>query len=112
MEGFKPIFDDCAEKFGALEKGDESELTIETVNGTTIETNAVGIDADENVCRHFTWEELDETTIRDAIEDEPFTFEEVMEDGDIELGEPFMMMNVILPWDNVENIEIDSKGLF
>ena len=112
MEGFKPIFDDCTEKFGALDKGDESDLTIHVTNGDTIETNAVGIDFEDNVCRHFTWEELDEETIREAIEDEPVTFEEVMADPDVELGDPFMMMNGMLPWENVANIELDTKGLF
>lgn len=112
MEGFKPIFDDCSEKFGALDKGDEADLTIYLINGDTIDTNAVGIDYDDGVCRHFTWEELDKSAIRDAIEDEPVTFAEVMANPEIEVGEKFMMMNGIIPWENVANIELDTKGLF
>jgi propanediol dehydratase large subunit len=112
MEGFKPIFDDCQEKFGALDAGDESDLTVHLVNGDTIETNAIGVDFEDNVLRHFTWEELDESTIREAIEDEPVTFEEVLSDPDVELGTPFMMMNGMVPWDNVVNVELDTKGLF
>lgn len=90
MEGFKPIFDDCQEKFGALDEGDESDLTVHLVNGDTIETNAIGVD----------------------FEDEPVTFEEVLSDPDVELGTPFMMMNGMVPWDNVANVELDTKGLF
>jgi len=112
MEGFEPIFNDCQEKFGALDEGDESDLTVVLTNGTEIETNAVGIDFDDNVLRHFTWEELDEATIREAIEDEPVTFDKIMEDPEVELGAPFMMMNGMVPWDNVANVELDTKGLF
>lgn len=112
MTGFEPIFHDCQEKFGALDAEDDADLTIYTVDGDTIEANAVGIDLDDNICRHFTWEELEEDNVREAIEDEPVTFEEVMEDANLEIGEPFMMMNGILPWESVSNIELDTKGLF
>jgi hypothetical protein len=112
MEGFKPVFDNCEETFGAHNQDEETEMTIHLMNGSTIEANAVGVDFDDNVFRHFTWEEFTEERIRDAIEDEPVTFEEVMDEGDVELGEPFMMMNGMGAWENVADIEMDTKGLF
>jgi len=112
MQAFKPIFDNCEQRFGAFEADDDTELTIHLMNGDTIEANAVGVDPDDNIFLHFTWEEFNEERIRDAIEDEPVTFEELMAEDDVEIGEPFMMMNGIGAWENVADIEMDTKGLF
>lgn len=114
MEGFKPILDDMERTFGALdEPSPNGELRIDTINGETITTDAVGIDSldgGDGICCHFTWEEFDEEAV-DLLADELDAPPEEIE-KEIDVGEPFVMMNGIIPLDNVGNIQLDSGGLF
>lgn len=109
--GFEQVLNSCEERFGALNAGDESDLTIYLLNGEPIKANAVGVDYDDNILRHFTWETLDDEKLRKLFEDEPVSLEEVKEEISVEIGEQFLVMNGMIPWTNVAELRIETDHI-
>lgn len=112
MDDFKPMLDDATETFGGLEKeSSDVNLTIHLNSGDTIECNTVGINPDQNICRYFTWETLTKELIRDSIEGEDITFEEVTQSDEVEMGSKFLLMDGLIPWDSVSYVESDTDTM-
>lgn len=114
MEGFKPILDDMERALGAIDEPSESsELVIDLVSGEKVYADAVGVDSLKNgggaVCCYFSWREVDEETVQELAEENGVAPEVIKEEVDV--GEPFIMQDGIIPLENVSNIRVDTGGL-
>lgn len=109
-EGFKPFMDDAEFTLGALDPDDdEAKMTVETKDGTwTCDT--VGIDEIAGVPNLilFNWKELNEETIEQIVEETPdLTMDEVTEE--ISLGEPTCVLEKVIPYREVTEIDMESE---